>query len=133
MVTDLVGGQVLSAVDNLPASIEYIRTGKLRGLAVMSATRWPALPDVPPLSEFQPGFEANAWVGIAAPKGTPVEIISRLNQEINLGLADPKITARIADLGATVLAGSPAELNRAVVEQTEKWGRVIRAANIKGG
>jgi tripartite-type tricarboxylate transporter receptor subunit TctC len=132
MVTDLVGGQVLSAVDNLPASIEYIRTGKLRGLAVMSAKRWPALPDVPPLSEFQPGFEASAWVGIAAPKGTPVEIINRLNQEINAGLADPKITARIADLGATVLAGSPAELDKAVVEQTEKWGKVIRAANIKG-
>src|SRR5262245_4379618 len=132
MVTDLVGGQVLAAVDNLPASIEYIRTGKLRGLAVMSATRWPALPDVPPLADFQPGFEVNAWVGIAAPKGTPVEIIDRLNKEINAGLADPKITARIADLGATVLAGSPAEFDQAVVAQTEKWGKVIRAANIKG-
>jgi len=132
MVTDLVSGQVLAAVDNLPASIEYIRTGKLRGLAVMSATRWSALPDVPPLSDFQPGFEANAWVGIAAPKGTPVEIINRLNTEINAGLADPRITARIAGLGATVLSGSPAEFDRAVVAQTEKWGKVIRAANIKG-
>jgi tripartite-type tricarboxylate transporter receptor subunit TctC len=132
MVTDLVGGQVLAAVDNLPASIEYIRTGKLRGLAVMSATRWPALPDAPPLSDFQPGFEASAWVGIAAPKSTPAEIINRLNKEINAGLADPRIAARIADLGATVLAGSPTELDKAVVEQTEKWGKVIRAANIKG-
>jgi len=123
---------VLAAVDNLPASIEYIRTGKLRGLAVMSTTRWPALPDVPPLSDFQPGFEVNAWVGVAAPKGTPVEIIDRLNQEINAGLADPRITARIAGLGATVLSGSPAEFDQAVVAQTEKWGKVIRAANIKG-
>jgi tripartite-type tricarboxylate transporter receptor subunit TctC len=131
MVTDLLGGQVQAAVDNLPASIEYIRTGKLRALAVTSATRWQALSDIPTLGDFQPGFEATAWVGIGVPKNTPVEIIDKLNKEINAGLTDPRITARIADLGATVFTASPAELDKAVVEQTEKWGKVIRAANIK--
>src|SRR5262249_40958766 len=133
MVTDLVSGQVLAAVGNLPASIRDIRTGKLRGLAVMSAPGGRPLPDVPPLSDFQPGFEANAWVGIAAPKGTPVEIIDRLNSEINAGLADPRITARIAGLGATVLSGSPAEFDRALVAQTDKWGKVIRGGKHQGG
>ncbi len=131
MVTDLLGGQVQAAVDNLPASIEYIRVGKLRALAVTSASRWQALPDIPTLASFQPGFEATAWIGIGVPKNTPVEIIDKLNKEINAGLADPKITARITDLGATVFTGSPTELDTAVVEQTEKWGKVIRAANIK--
>jgi tripartite-type tricarboxylate transporter receptor subunit TctC len=131
MVTDLLGGQVQAAVDNLPASIEYIRLGRLRALAVTSASRWPALPDIPTLASFQPGFEAAAWIGIGVPKSTPVEIIDKLNREINAGLVDPRIAARIADQGATVLSGSPAELDKAVVEQTEKWGKVIRAANIK--
>jgi tripartite-type tricarboxylate transporter receptor subunit TctC len=127
MVTDLLGGQVQAAVDNLPASIEHIRTGKLRALAVMSATRWQALPEVPTLAELQPGFEASAWVGIGAPRHTPAEIVDKLNKEINAGLADPNIAARLVDLGATAFRGSPAEL----VEQTEKWGKVIRKATIK--
>jgi tripartite-type tricarboxylate transporter receptor subunit TctC len=131
MVTDLLGGQVQAALDTLPASIEYIRLGRLRALAVTSASRWQALPDVPTLASFQPGFEATAWIGIGVPKNTPVEIIDKLNKEINAGLADPRITARITDLGATVFAGSPTELDTAVVEQTEKWGKVIRAAHIK--
>ena len=131
MVTDLLGGQVQAAIDNLPASIEHIRTGKLRALAVMSATRWHALPEIPTLAEFQPGFEASAWVGIAAPRNTPVEVVNKLDKEINAGLVDPKIVARFADLGATPFTGSPTELDKIVVEQTEKWGKVIRAANIK--
>ena len=131
MVTDLLGGQVQSAVDALPTSIEYIRAGKLRALAVTTATRSPALPDIPTLGDFQPGFEATAWIGIGAPKNTPLEIIDKLNNEVNAGLADPKIAAQIADLAATVFTGSPAELDKLVVEQTEKWGKVIRAANIK--
>jgi tripartite-type tricarboxylate transporter receptor subunit TctC len=97
----------------------------------MSATRWHALPEIPTLAEFQPGFEASAWVGIAAPRNTPVEVVNKLNKEINAGLVDPKIAARFADLGATPFTGSPAELDKIVVEQTEKWGKVIRAANIK--
>jgi tripartite-type tricarboxylate transporter receptor subunit TctC len=131
MVTDLLGGQVQVAFDNLPTSIEYIKTGKLRALAVTTAARSPALPDIPPLADFVPGFEASAWAAIAVPKSTPVEIINKLNHEINAGLADPKIIARLADLGATVFASSPAELDKLIVEQTEKWGKVIRAANIK--
>jgi tripartite-type tricarboxylate transporter receptor subunit TctC len=131
MVTDLLGGQVKAAVDNLPASLEYIRAGKLRALAVTTTTRSPTLPDIPTLGEFQPGFNANAWVAIGAPKNTPIAIIEKLNEAINAGLADPKIIARTADLGATVFVSSPDDLDKLVVEQTEKWGKVIRAANIK--
>ena len=131
MGTDLLAGQVEAAVDNLPASISHIRSGKLRALAVMSATRSPTLPEIPTLAEFQPGFEASAWVGIGAPRRTPVEVIDRLNKEINAGLADPRIAARTAELGATVFVGSPAELDRMVVEQTEKWAKVIQAAKLR--
>ena len=131
MVTDLLGGQVNAAMDNLPSSIEYIRAGQLRALAVTGGARAPALPHIPALSEFQPGFEASAWIGIAAPRNTPVEIIDKLNKEINAGLADPKIAARIAELAATVFTSSPADLDRFVVEQTEQWAKVIRAAKIK--
>jgi tripartite-type tricarboxylate transporter receptor subunit TctC len=131
MVTDLLGGQVQAAFDNLPASLEHIRAGKLRALAVTTATRSPALPDIPTLAEFQPGFEASAWNAFAAPKNTPAEIIDKLSKEIDAALADPKIAARIAEMGATLFVASPAELDKLVVEQTEKWGKVIRAANIK--
>jgi tripartite-type tricarboxylate transporter receptor subunit TctC len=131
LVVDLLAGQVQSGFDNLQSSIEYIRAGKLRALAVTSATRSPALPDVPALAEFLPDYEANAWIGIGAPKKTPVEIVDQLNKEINTGLADPKIAARIADLASTALIGSPADLDKLVVEYTDKWGKVIRAANIR--
>jgi tripartite-type tricarboxylate transporter receptor subunit TctC len=131
MVADLLAGQVNAAVDNLPASIEHIRAGRLRALAVTTAARSPALPDIPTLSEFQPGFEASAWIGIGAPRATPAEVIDRLNKEINAALVDPGMTARIADFAATVFMGSPADLDNLVVEQTKKWGKVIRAANIK--
>ena len=113
------------------SSIEYIRAGKLRALAVTTATRSEALPDIPTVGEFVPGYEASAWFGIGAPKNTPAEIVDKLNKEINAGLADPKIKARLADLGGTVLAGSPADFGKLIADETEKWGKVIRAANIK--
>src|ERR1700722_144536 len=131
MVSDLLAGQVQVAFDNLPSSIEFIRGGKLRALAVTTAKRWPALPDVPALSEFQPGFEANVWVGIAAPRGTPADIIQKLNTEINAGLDDPKVAGRMRDLGAQVVKSTPTALDEAVARQTEQWAKVIHAANIK--
>jgi len=131
MVTDLLSGHVQSAFDNLPASIEHIRSGKLRALAVGTETRSDQLPDVPTLGEFLPGFEASAFVAIGAPKNTPTEIIGRLNNEINAGLADPKIKARLAELGGTAFVGSPSDFSKLIAEETEKWAKVIRAANIK--
>jgi tripartite-type tricarboxylate transporter receptor subunit TctC len=131
LVVDLLAGQVSAAFDNLQSSVGYIKADKLRALAVTSATRVPWLPDVPALGEFLPGYEVEGWIGIGAPKGTPVAIIDRLNKEINAGLADPNIAARIADLASTPLVVSPAELDKLVVESTEKWGKVIRAAGIK--
>ena len=131
MLTDLMGGQILAAIDALPASIEYIKTGKLRALAVTAATRSQALPDIPTLAESFPGFEATSSVAIGAPKNTPREIIDRLNTVIDTSLADPEFTARLLDLGATTFRASPADLDRLVVEQSEKWAKVVRAANIK--
>ena len=115
----------------MPASIEYIRAGKLRALAVTTTTRSEALPDIPTMAEFLPDYEASAWFGIGAPKATPAEIVEKLNKEINAGLADPKIKARLADLGGDVLALSPAEFGKLIADETEKWSKVIRAANIK--
>ena len=114
-----------------PSSIEYIRTGKLRGLGVTSAMRSEALPDLPAIGEFVPGYEMSAWFGAAAPKGTPADVIDKINNEINAGLADPKLRARLADLGDTPLALSPAEFGKLIADETEKWGKVMRAANIK--
>jgi tripartite-type tricarboxylate transporter receptor subunit TctC len=131
LVTDLLAGQVQSAFDNLPASIEHIRSGKLRALAVGTETRSDQLANIPTLGEFLPGFEASAFVAIGAPNNTPTEIIGRLNHEINAGLADPKIKARLAELGGTAFVGSPSDFSKLIAEETEKWARVIRAANIK--
>jgi tripartite-type tricarboxylate transporter receptor subunit TctC len=131
MLTDLLGGQIQVAFDGLSSSIEHIRAGKLRALAVTTISRSPALPNVPALAEFLPGFEASIWIAIGAPKNTPAEIIDKLNREVNAGLADPKIVARLTDLGSTALKVSPIELDKLVVEETEKWGKVVRAANIK--
>jgi tripartite-type tricarboxylate transporter receptor subunit TctC len=131
MLTDLIGGQVQVAFDPLPASIEHIRAAKLRALAVTTASRSPVLPDVPSVGEFLPGYEASGWYGIGAPKATPAEIVDKLNKEINAGLADPKLEARLSELGATVLPGSPAAFGKLIAEETEKWGNVIRALNIK--
>ncbi len=130
-LTDLLGGQVQVLFDPIPASIQYIRTGKLRALAVTTATRSEALPDIPTVSEFVPGYEASAWYGVGAPKGTPAEIINTLNRETNAGLADPKMKERFADLGGTVFPGSPADFGKLIADEVEKWGKVIRAANIK--
>ena len=117
--------------DTTSSSIEHIRAGKLRALAVTTATRSEALPDIPTVGDFVPGYEASAWFGVGAPKNTPAEIIDKLNKEINAALADPKMKARLADLGGTVLAGSPADFGKLIADETEKWGKVIRAANIK--
>ena len=125
-LTDLLGGQVQVMFATVPSSIEYIRAGKLRALAVTTATRSEALPDVPTVGDFVPGYEASAWYGIGAPKNTPAEIIEKLNKEINAALADPKMKARLADLGGTVLAGSPADFGKLIADETEKWGKVIR-------
>jgi tripartite-type tricarboxylate transporter receptor subunit TctC len=130
-LTDLLAGHVQVSFAGMAGSIEYLRTGKLRGLAVTTTMRSQALPDIPTASEFVPGYEAISLFGIGAPKNTPAEIVDKLNQEINAALADPKITARFVDLGGTVLAGSPAEFERLLTAETEKWGKVIRAANIK--
>jgi tripartite-type tricarboxylate transporter receptor subunit TctC len=110
---------------------EHIRTGRLRPLAVTPATRSPVLPDVPSVGEFLPGYEASVWFGIGAPKATPAEIVDKLNKEINAGLADPKLKARLSELGGTALALSPDEFGKLITEDTDKWGKVVRAANIK--
>jgi tripartite-type tricarboxylate transporter receptor subunit TctC len=130
-LTDLLGGQVQVYFATTTISIEHVRTGKLRALAVTTAKRSEALPDTPTVGDFLPGFEASVWFGIGAPRNTPNEIVDKLNHEINAGLADSRMRARFADLGGTVLAGSPADFRKLMGEETEKWGRVIRAANIK--
>src|SRR5262245_22992675 len=130
-LTDLLAGQVQVYFTPTAASIEYIRAGKLRALAVTTATRSEALPDLPTVGEFVPGYETSNWWGVGIPKNTPAEIVDKLNREINAGLADPKIKARLADLGGTPLVGSPADFGKLIADDTEKWARVIRAANIK--
>jgi tripartite-type tricarboxylate transporter receptor subunit TctC len=130
-LTDLMGGQVLTAITGVAGSIEYVRSGKLRALAVTTTTRAEALPDVPTVSEFLPGFEAADLLGVCAPRATPAEIVGQLNKEINAALADSRMKARFADLGGTPLALSPAEYGKLLAEETEKWGKVIRATNIK--
>jgi tripartite-type tricarboxylate transporter receptor subunit TctC len=131
MLVDLIAGQVQAGLDSLQSSVEYIRAGKLRALAVTSATRASVLPAIPVLGDFLLGFEASTWIGIGVPKNTPVEVIDMLNKEINEGLADPNVAARIADLGSTVFRASPSDLDRFVVEETGKWEQVIRAADIR--
>jgi len=130
-LTDLLGGQVQVMFASAPASIGHIRAGKLRALAVTTATRSLALPDVPTVAEFVPGYEASAWFGLGAPKDTPTEIIATLNTEINAALADPKIKARLADMGGTGLALSSADFGILIADETEKWGKVVKFAGIK--
>src|SRR5262245_12410216 len=128
---DLLGGQVQVMFATTVGSIGYIRAGRLRALAVTTVTRSDALPDLPTVGEFVPGYETSLWLGLGAPKNTPAEIVEKLNKEINAGLADPKIKARLADLGGSVLAGSPADFGKLIAVETEKWAKVIRATNIK--
>jgi tripartite-type tricarboxylate transporter receptor subunit TctC len=130
-IADLLGGHVQVISSPTPDSIEFIRSGRLRALAVTTATRSEALPDLPTVGDFVPGYEARAFYGVGAPKNTPIQIVDKLNREINAGLGDPKMKARLADLGGIALAGSPADLGVLVAYETEKWGKVIRAANIK--
>ena len=128
---DLLGGQVQVMFPATVSSIEYIRDGRLRALAVTTATRSDALPDIPTMAEFVPGYEASNWFGICAPSGTPAEVVGKLNKEINAALADHKIKARLADLGSVPLTLSPADFGKLIAEETEKWAKVVRAANIK--
>jgi tripartite-type tricarboxylate transporter receptor subunit TctC len=130
-LTDLLGGQVQVLFATTPGTTEYVRTGKLRALAVTTASRAQVLPDLPTVRDFLPGYEASQWYGVGAPKSTPAEIIDKLNKEINAALADPGMKARFADIGGEALAGSPADFGRLIAEETEKWAKVVRAANIK--
>ena len=130
-LTDMLGGQVQAMFGTMPASIEYVRAGKLRPLAVTSARRSELLPDLPTVGDFVPGYETSAWQGIGAPKNTSAEIVEKLNKEVNAGLADPKMKARFAELGNAVIPGSPADFGKLLAEETEKWSKVIRAVNIK--
>jgi tripartite-type tricarboxylate transporter receptor subunit TctC len=130
-LNDLLAGQVQVMFDTVSASIGQIKAGNLRALAVTTATRSQALPDIPTVAEFVPGYEASTFHGLGAPSNTPAEIIDKLNKEINAALADPKIKALLADLGGTALPGSPADFGKLIADETEKWGKVIRAANIK--
>jgi len=130
-LADLLGGQVEFMFAAAPSAIEYVKTGKLRGLAVTTTARSKALPDVPTVAEFLPGFEASSWHGVAAPKATPAEIVDKLNKEINAGLADANTKSRLAELGGEMLPGSPTDFGKLIAGETEKWGKVIRAANIK--
>jgi tripartite-type tricarboxylate transporter receptor subunit TctC len=130
-LTDLLGGQVHMSFASLTSSIEYIRAGKLRALGVTTTARSEAVPDLPTVGEFLEGYETSQWYGIGAPKSTPAEIVDKLNREVNAGLADPQMKATLANLGGTALAGSPADFGKLVADETEKWGKVIRATNIK--
>jgi tripartite-type tricarboxylate transporter receptor subunit TctC len=133
MLTDLLGGQVQVAFDNLQPSIPHIKSGRLRALAVTTATKSEMLPDLPPIAEFVPGYDASTWNGVVAPKGTPAAVIARLNREINAGLADPGLKARLAEMGATPMPGSPDDLAKFIAQDIEKWAKVIRTGNIKAG
>ena len=130
-LTDLLSGQIQLMFDPVPSSIGHIKAGKLRALAVTTATRSEVLPDLPTLGDFVPGYEASTWFGIVAPTNTPAEIIEKLNNAINAGLADPKITARLAEMGGILLAGSPSDFGKLIVEETEKWGKVVKFSGAK--
>jgi tripartite-type tricarboxylate transporter receptor subunit TctC len=130
-LVDLLGGQVQVLFATMSSSIEYVRGGKLRALAVTTATRSPALPDIPTVAEFVPGYESSFWTGVGAPKNTPAEIVDKLNKEINAALADAKMKARLAELGATALPGSHADFGKLIGDETDKWAKVIKFAGIK--
>jgi tripartite-type tricarboxylate transporter receptor subunit TctC len=132
-LADMIGGQVQVMFDNVPSSLEHVRSGKLRALAVTTATRSDVLPDLPTVSDFVPGYESSAWYGVGAPRNTPRDIIDRLNLEINAGLADPKLKARFADLSATVIPGSPEDFGKLIADETEKWGKVVKFSGAKAG
>jgi tripartite-type tricarboxylate transporter receptor subunit TctC len=130
-MTDLLGGQLQVIFATTPGTTEFVRTGKLNALAVTTATRADALPDVPPLADFVPGYESSQWYGLGAPKNTPAEIVNKLNQEVNAALVDPKMKARLAEFGGTVMPGPPADFGKFIAVETEKWGKVVKFAGIK--
>ena len=130
-LTDLIARQVQVFFGNLPGSIEYVKAGTLRALAVTTATRSDVLPDVPTVGEFVPGYQSSAWLGLGVPRNTPADMVDKLNKEVNAGLADPKLKARLADVGGAVLAGSPADFGKLIADETEKWGKVVKFAGIK--
>jgi tripartite-type tricarboxylate transporter receptor subunit TctC len=130
-LTALLGGQVEISFASLPSAVEFIRTGKVKGLGVTTRTRSDVLPEVPSISEFVPGYDVVSWYGVGAPKGTPVEIIEKINNEVNAGVIDAKMKARLADLGGTPFVTSPAELSKFIAEDTEKWSELIREADIR--
>jgi tripartite-type tricarboxylate transporter receptor subunit TctC len=130
-LTDMIGGQVQVMFDNIPTAMEFVRGGKLRGLAVTGAARSETLPELPTVADFLPGYEATSWYGLGAPKGTPAEIIEKLNREVNAILAEPKTKARFAELGATLLPGTAAEFGKLVADETEKWGKVVKFSGAK--
>jgi tripartite-type tricarboxylate transporter receptor subunit TctC len=129
-MTDLLGGQIQVVFATTAAAIGYLRVGTLRALAVTTATRSEMLPAIPTVGEFLPGYEASTWWGVGAPRATPSEIVNVLNREINLGLADAGVKTRLGDLGGTVLPGSPSDFGRFIVDETEKWGKVVKFAGI---
>ena len=131
VMTDLIAGQVHVSFIGLTVAAEHIRSGKVRALAVTTATRSDVLPDVPTVGDFVPGYEASAFWGVGAPRNTPAEIIDKLNKEINAGLSDPKLRTRLAEGGNTVLAGSPADFGKLIGDETEKWAKVIKSAGIR--
>jgi tripartite-type tricarboxylate transporter receptor subunit TctC len=131
MLTDLLGGQLQVEFADMPPSVEHVRTGRLRALAVTTPKRAELLPELPTVAEFLPGYEASSWVGVGAPRNTPPEIIERLNREINVALASPVMKARLADLGPTPMPMTPAEYGRFIADETEKSGKVVRAAKMK--
>jgi tripartite-type tricarboxylate transporter receptor subunit TctC len=130
-LTDMIGGQVQIMFDNLPSSIEHVRSGRLRALAVTTATRSEVLPDFPTVGDFVPGYESSAWYGVGVPRSTPAEIIEVLNREINAGLTDAKLRARFAELGAATIPGSPRDFGKLVADETEKWGKVVKFAGVR--
>lgn len=130
-LTDMIAGQVQVMFDNIPTSMEFVKSGKLRGLAVTSAARSPVLPDLPIVADFLPGYEATSWYGLGAPKGTPAEIVDRLNKEVATMLADPKVRSRFLELGATPLSGAPSDFAKLLADETEKWGKVVKFAGAK--
>jgi len=130
-LSDLLGGQVEFMFASAPSTIEYVKTGKLRALAVTTTARSEALPDVPTVGEFLRGFEASSWYGIGAPKNTPAEIVEKLNKEINAAIADPGMKAKLAAIGGAPMPGSPADFGRLITDETEKWGKVVRTGGLK--
>jgi tripartite-type tricarboxylate transporter receptor subunit TctC len=130
-ITDMLAGQVHVMFDVVPSSIEHIKAGRLRPLAVATASRLDVLPETPTVADFVPGYEASGWTGLGAPKGTPIDVVDRLNKEINLGLADPQMKSKLSSFGYTIVGGTSADFGKLIADETEKWAKVVKFAGIK--